>query len=63
MKKRIYTEGTTVFLSPEMYQAVRKESDIQGISVSELFRIMIREYFEQRQDNSKPVNSNDGGQK
>jgi predicted DNA-binding protein len=63
MKKRIYTEGTSVFLSPEMYQAVRKESDDLGISLSELFREMVREYFERRQDNSKPVNNTDGGPK
>ena len=51
MKKRTYTQGITIFTTPEMYQAVRKASDDLNISLAELFREMVRQYFENRRDN------------
>ena len=51
MKKRSYTTGITFITTPEMYQKVRKESDDLNISLAELVREMVREYFENRRDN------------
>ena len=50
MKKRSYTTGITFITTPEMYQAVRKESDDLNISLAELVREMVRQYFENRHD-------------
>ncbi len=45
MKIRQYTQGITIFTSPEMYQNVKRLSDERNISMAELFREMIEEYF------------------
>jgi hypothetical protein len=48
MKLRRYTQGITIFTSAEMYQEVKRESDEREVSLSELFREMITEYFDRR---------------
>ena len=46
MKVRQFTQGTTIFMTPKMYADVKRVSDERQISLSELFREMIREYLE-----------------
>ena len=45
MKTRKFTQGLTMFTTLEMYQDMKKLSDERNISLSELFREMITEYF------------------
>lgn len=59
MKPRKYTQGVTIFTTPEMYQEVKKMSDETQVSLSELFRVMISEYLERRNgNNSEKININ-----
>jgi len=59
MKLRKYTQGVTIFTTPEMYCEVKKVSDEKQVSLSELFREMITEYLERRySNNSEGINSN-----
>jgi hypothetical protein len=48
MKLRKYTQGITIFTTPEMYHEVKQLSDRLEISLSELFREMIMEYLDRR---------------
>lgn len=48
MKLRKYTQGITIFTTPEMYHEVKRMSDRMEISLSELFREMITEYLDHR---------------
>ncbi len=57
MKLRKYTQGVTIFTTPEMYCEVKKVSDETQVSLSELFREMITEYLERRHSSNK-VNIN-----
>ncbi len=50
MKQRKFTHGVTLFLSSEMYEDVKNEANIIGISISELIREAIWEYFQHRDD-------------
>ena len=61
MKKRKFTQGLTMFTTPEMYQDMKKLSDERNISLSELFREMIDEYFESHQNNQHEKNNTKGG--
>ena len=45
MKKRQFTQGITIFTTPEMYEDIKKVSDERSISLSELFREMIASYL------------------
>jgi len=59
MKLRKFTQGVTLFTTPEMYCEVKKVSDEKQVSLSELFREMITEYLERRHShNSEGINSN-----
>lgn len=59
MKLRKYTQGVTIFTTPEMYEEVKKVSDAKQVSLSEIFRQMITEYLERRHgNNSEKVNIN-----
>ena len=49
MKLRRYTQGVTIFTTPEMYHEVKRVSDEREISLSELFREMITEYLDRHQ--------------
>lgn len=48
MKLRKYTQGITIFTTPEMYHEAKRMSDRMEISLSELFREMITEYLDHR---------------
>ena len=48
MKLRRYTQGITIFTTPEMYHDVKRLSDRMEISLSELFREMIMEYLDHK---------------
>jgi predicted DNA-binding protein len=41
MKRKTYTQGVTFFLAPEMYEALKKLSDENQVSLSELLRNII----------------------
>jgi metal-responsive CopG/Arc/MetJ family transcriptional regulator len=56
MKLRRYTQGITIFTSAEMYAEVKQVSDERQISLSELFREMIAEYFNRRQSSQSGSN-------
>jgi CO dehydrogenase/acetyl-CoA synthase epsilon subunit len=49
MKPRKYTQGITIFTTPQMYQDVKEASDALEISLSEFFRSIIKEHFENLQ--------------
>ena len=57
MKLRRYTQGITIFTSPQMYQDVKRISDEREISLSELFREMITEYLDRHQGSKDSKNS------
>jgi hypothetical protein len=46
MKTKKFTHGVTIFMTVEMYQAVRKLSDQKQISLSELIRQVIAKIIE-----------------
>ena len=46
MKQKIYTLGVTIFITPEMYQQLKQESDSKNISNSEFIRRTIDHYFQ-----------------
>jgi hypothetical protein len=46
MKCKSFILSLTVFVEPAMYQAVKLESERRHISICELIRIMIAQYFE-----------------
>jgi len=48
MKSRKYIQGITFFVSTQMYKDLKKASDELEISLSEFFRNIITEYFENR---------------
>jgi hypothetical protein len=45
MKKKLFTQGVTFFLTPEMFKALREISDDSQISMSELLRNIIELYL------------------
>ena len=49
MKGRTYTQGITIFTTPQMYTDVKNASDKMEISLSEFFRIILREYLDRQQ--------------
>jgi hypothetical protein len=51
MKLRKYTQGISIFTTPEMYLEVKRVSDEMQISLSELFREMISRYLDHRSSN------------
>jgi predicted DNA-binding protein len=46
MKRKTYTQGVTFFLAPEMYEALKKISDENQVSLSELLRNIIELFLE-----------------
>jgi predicted DNA-binding protein len=48
MKRKTYTQGVTFFLAPEMYEALKKLSDENQVSLSELLRNIIELFLEGR---------------
>ncbi len=46
MKKRVFTQGVTIFTAPEMYEEMKRISDEQGISLSQLFRDLVSDHLE-----------------
>lgn len=46
MRKRKYTQPISISVSSEIYQAVKRMSDQREISLSELFRDIIKYYFD-----------------
>jgi hypothetical protein len=53
MQTKRYTYGITIFTTPEMYQQIKKESNDLNISLAELVREMVREYFEHKRNNEE----------
>jgi hypothetical protein len=56
MKLRKYTQGVTIFTTPEMYHEVKRVSDEMEISLSELFREIISQYLDRRQNTQQGTN-------
>ena len=50
MKQKLYTQGIRIFLTPEMFEMVKKESDNRGWSTSEMVRKCISYFFEVLED-------------
>jgi hypothetical protein len=48
MKKKIYTLGVTFFITPEMSAALKKISDHNEMSLSELLRNIIKEFLKDK---------------
>ena len=60
MQTKKYTYGITIFTTPEMYQEVRKKSDELNISLAELVRKMVRQYFENFKAQNQEVQNHTG---
>ena len=58
MKRKRFTQDITIFVEPEMYQAVKQESDELEISLSEMVRIMVIMYFDDTWTSSDRVYGN-----
>jgi hypothetical protein len=56
MRTKKYTHGITFFMTPQMYEDIRKLSDQREVSISEVFRNIVSEYLErhQRDENERP---------
>ncbi len=54
MKQRSFTEGVTIYMSAEMYTALRALSDQEGISISEVIRTMIERGLNGSATDSRP---------
>jgi hypothetical protein len=48
MKKKQYTQGVTFFITPAMFEALKKISDERQISLSELLRNIIEQFLQDR---------------
>jgi predicted house-cleaning NTP pyrophosphatase (Maf/HAM1 superfamily) len=59
MKTRRYTQGITLFTTPDMYQKVKRVSDEMEVSLSELFRSMIARYLESQHNNHQSGNDSE----
>ncbi|MCK9390683.1 MAG: hypothetical protein M0Q01_03845 [Syntrophales bacterium] len=46
MKKRVFTQGVTIFTTTGMYEEMKRISDEQGISLSQLFRDLVSDHLE-----------------
>jgi len=53
MKQKLFTQGITVFFKPEMYEQLKKESDVQKIGMSEMIRHAVFCYFLQVEELKK----------
>jgi len=56
MKARRFTQGITIFTTPAMYQAVKKITDEERMSISEFFRNVVNEYLSQSGDRYSYLN-------
>jgi hypothetical protein len=56
MRTKKYTHGITFFMTPQMYEDIRKLSDQREVSISEVFRNIVSEYLERHQldENERP---------
>ena len=45
MRKKQFTQGITIFTTPEMYSAIKKASDETEVSISEFFRNVVAWYL------------------
>lgn len=61
MKLRKYTQGITIFMTPEMYREVKGASDKMEISLSEFFRRMVSNHFEKQQSEGSGTRHNPNG--
>ncbi len=54
MREKQFTHGITFFVTPEMYQAVKKDTDDLRISVSDFMRRLIEDYLHGSHSYSRP---------
>ena len=59
MKTRRFTQGITIFTTPEMYQAVKKITDEERMSISEFFRNVVNDYLNHSGERYPYLNLND----
>ena len=55
MRTKKYTHGITFFMTPQMYEDIRKLSDVREVSISEIFRTIVSEYLERHQLDEKEI--------
>ena len=53
MRTKKYTHGITLFMTPQMYEDIRKLSDVREVSLSEIFRTIVSDYLERHQLDEK----------
>ncbi|MEI6154438.1 MAG: hypothetical protein WCQ90_10170 [Deltaproteobacteria bacterium] len=53
MKKKIYTQGITLFISPKMGEFLKEASDVQETSVSEIIRTIIYAHMDAVQNSQQ----------
>ena len=53
MRKKLFTHGTTFFMTAEMYDKVKKITDSLEIGVSDFIRGLIEDYLRNRSFNSE----------
>jgi len=54
MRKKLFTHGTTFFMTVEMYDKVKKITDSREISVSNFVRELIEEYLRKNSSGQGP---------
>jgi len=55
MRKKLFTHGTTFFMTVEMYDKVKKITDSREISVSNFVRELIEEYLRKNSSGQGPI--------
>ena len=53
MRIKKFTHGITFFMTPQMYDDIRKLSDVREVSLSEIFRTIVSDYLERQQYDDK----------
>ena len=55
MRKKLFTHGTTFFMTVEMYDKVKKITDNLEIGVSDFIRGLIEEYLQKNSSEQDPI--------
>ena len=55
MRKKLFTHGTTFFMTAEMYYKVKKVTDSLEVSLSDFIRGLIEEYLRKTSSEQDPI--------
>ena len=55
MRKKLFTHGTTFFMTAEMYDKVKRVTDSLEVSLSDFIRGLIEEYLRKNSADATPL--------